>query len=295
MFKPFDIENDHDYLIWRERKLRDYPVSLEQLIVDIEDPRRLTVAEYTKMLAVCKKTNFVVYRSAITEESKEIPVLLGRRFGLEHLDHNWLADDDAVTSLTVNDQGQHPRYIPYTDRPIKWHTDGYYNAEDKQIHGLLLHCVHPASQGGENRLLDHDIAYIKLRDENPDFIRALMKTDVMAIPARTDENGVARDEVSGPVFTVQNGSGCLHMRYTARKRSIRWRDDRLTRDAVACLENFLESNPPQVFSARLDAGMGLISNNILHDRSGFQDGEGGKRLLYRARYYDRIRDTGLEA
>ncbi|MCP5430235.1 MAG: taurine catabolism dioxygenase TauD, partial [Chromatiaceae bacterium] len=38
-------------------------------------------------------------------------------------------------------------------------------------------------------------------------------------------------------------------------------------------------------------GWGLISNNVLHDRSGFEDDPdpARKRLLYRARYYDRIR------
>jgi len=30
----------------------------------------------------------------------------------------------------------------------------------------------------------------------------------------------------------------------------------------------------------------LLSNNVLHTRSGFE--EGSRRLLYRARYYDRI-------
>jgi hypothetical protein len=293
LLKPFDLENDRDYLAWRENKLRDYPSSLEQLLVDIGDPRRLTASEHAQLLACCRKANFAVYRSSISEESKDIPVMLGRQFGLEHLDHNWLADDDAVTSLMVNDQDQHPRYIPYTDRPIKWHTDGYYNDASRQIYGLLLHCVRPASQGGENRLLDHDIAYIRLRDENPDFIRAFMQTDVMTIPPRNDEQGVARDEVSGPVFSVHAASGALHMRYTARKRSIQWKDDRLTGEAVACLEDLLESDLPWIFCGRLEAGMGLISNNVLHDRSGFVDGEDSKRLLYRARYYDRVQGTGL--
>jgi hypothetical protein len=39
--------------------------------------------------------------------------------------------------------------------------------------------------------------------------------------------------------------------------------------------------------------MGLISNNILHDRTGFQDDSDRKRLLYRARYYDRVAGTGF--
>jgi hypothetical protein len=34
--------------------------------------------------------------------------------------------------------------------------------------------------------------------------------------------------------------------------------------------------------------MGLLCNNVLHDRSGFTDNPATPRLLYRARYHDRI-------
>jgi hypothetical protein len=264
-------------------------------MVRVHDPRALTRVEHDALLACCRKTNFAIYLSDIREENKDIPIRLGEQFGLRHLDHNWLADEDAVTSLTVNPAGDHPAYIPYTDRPIRWHTDGYYNHPREQIQGLLLHCVRPADQGGANRLLDHDMAYIKLRDTNPEFIRALMRPDAMTIPERLDENGVARPAVTGPVFSVLPDSGALHMRYTARTRSIQWKNDELTQRAVSCLENILESDLPWIFSATLQAGMGLLSNNILHDRSGFSDGEGLPRLLYRARFFDRISDTGLIA
>jgi hypothetical protein len=41
--------------------------------------------------------------------------------------------------------------------------------------------------------------------------------------------------------------------------------------------------------------MGLVCNNVLHDRSGFRDGATRKRLVYRARYYDRIAGCALAA
>ena len=34
--------------------------------------------------------------------------------------------------------------------------------------------------------------------------------------------------------------------------------------------------------------MGLASNNVLHDRAGFAETAERRRLLYRARYYERI-------
>jgi len=38
----------------------------------------------------------------------------------------------------------------------------------------------------------------------------------------------------------------------------------------------------------LQPGMGLLCNNVLHDRSGFTDDPARPRLIYRARYHDRI-------
>lgn len=291
---PFDLDNNQDYQRWREQKLEAYPQTLGDLVVEVQDPKNLTPSEYQAMHKICQKTNMVLYSSPVVEEDKDVPAMLGAQFGLNRINHNWLADEDAITSLTVNDEGDHPQYIPYTNRPIKWHTDGYYNKPDEQIHGLLLHCVQPASEGGENQLLDHEIAYILLRDENPEYIHQLMQPDVMTIPPRQDADGEAqRQAVSGPVFSVHQESGGLHMRYTARTRSILWKDNAVLRTAVAALESLLQADLPWKYRGLLQSGMGLVSNNVLHDRSGFNDGKGSNRLLYRARYFDRIQHTSI--
>jgi len=46
-----------------------------------------------------------------------------------------------------------------------------------------------------------------------------------------------------------------------------------------------------VLRYRLQAGEGLISNNALHNRTAFEDGAAHKRLLYRARFFDRIESS----
>ncbi|MBZ0106631.1 MAG: TauD/TfdA family dioxygenase [Sulfuricella denitrificans] len=293
-FNPFTLDNDHDYRNWRSRKLENYPATLADLVVQIEDPRRLTPDEHDVILARCRKANMALYVSPLGKVAdKEITRQLGYQFGLDHLDRNMLAEDDGITSLAVHASGEHQHYIPYTDRPIKWHTDGYYNPRERQIWGVQLHCVCSAAAGGENGLLDHEIAYIQLRDANPDYIRALMAPDAMTIPARMDEEGIARPDETGPVFSLHPVSGDLHMRYTARTRSIRWKDTPQVRAAVAHLDQLLNSDSPYIFRARLEPGMGLISNNVLHDRAAFSDDENCQRLLYRARYYDRIKGTEL--
>ena len=67
-----------------------------------------------------------------------------------------------------------------------------------------------------------------------------------------------------------------------------WKEDDNTQAAVNYLNKLLNSDSGYIFKARLEPGMGLICNNILHNRSRFSDTEEHRRLLYRARYFDRI-------
>lgn len=288
---PFDPDNKIGYEAWRELKLNDYPEDIEDLIVEIKNPYQLTKAEFEALHSRCCKTNMAIYASPTGSDSdKAIPKSLGKKFGLTELDCNMGADDDGVTALKVVKGEWRGDYIPYTNRPIHWHTDGYYNTPARQIRALQLHCVSPAARGGENALLDHEIAYIQLRDTNPDYIRALMKPDAMTIPANIENGREIRPARSGPVFSIQE-DGSLHMRYTARTRSIGWSPDPLTRTAVRVLENFLDSPSPYIYRTTLQPGQGLISNNVLHDRSGFNNDGKYTRQLYRLRYYQRIIDT----
>jgi alpha-ketoglutarate-dependent taurine dioxygenase len=171
---------------------------------------------------------------------------------------------------------------------LSWHTDGYYNDPSQRVRSVVLHCAADAETGGENALLDPDIAYIRLRDEDPRFITAFEHPQCMTIPANEGAQGEIRPEVTGPVFSYEN-NGAIHMRYSARKKNIRWRDDALTRAARDFLSALLADAGGPVFHYRLQPGEGLISNNVLHNRSAFEDGQGRGRLLYRARFFERIR------
>ena len=286
-----DLDNAPAYAAWRERKLASHPRRLEDLLVDIAVPGRLTFGEREALLARCAVANMALYASPTgIDPDKDIPRQLGRQLGLVNLDANRLADDDGISPLAVAPAGTRTEFIPYTDRGIRWHTDGYYNTLERQVRGLLLHCVQRAESGGENRLMDHEIAYILLRDENPDHIRAFMAPDAMTIPPRLEDGAIARAAQAGPVFSVYP-DGFLHMRYTARTVSIEWKADAATRAAVAALERILaDEASPYIFRGRLEPGMGMVCNNVLHDRSAFADSDARKRLLYRARYFDRIVD-----
>jgi len=296
---PFALDDDDAYRRWRDWKFAGAPRRAEELLVEIDDPCRLADSEREAIVARCRRSNMAVYASRSSGEGKDVARLLGEQLGLRRLDANWLADEDGISTLSVSERGTRGEYIPYTDRPIRWHTDGYYNPPQRTIAAMLLHCVERAADGGANRLLDHEIAYILLRDADPAHVRALSAPDAMSIPPREAEAGgeagasaaVARHEQAGPVFSLLAPGGDLHMRYTARTRSIAWRDDAATRAAVQALRAILDAGAPWVLGLRLEPGMGIVCNNVLHERDGFVDSPQRRRRLLRARFHDRIAGT----
>lgn len=283
---PFDVDDDDAYQRWRDWKLSVLPRS-DELIVDLRDPRELTAGERSALLSAIGRGGFAIYRSRVTAEDPGLPIRLAAQLGMHRLDANWLAHEDGVSRIAVSGACDgHGGFIPYTERAIGWHTDGYYHPQQRRIRGMVLHCVRPAASGGENALLDHELAYIAVRDHAPQLLRAMTRPDAMTIPARTDEAGIARAAQPGPVFSVDE-EGFLHMRYTARTRSIEWRADPDTQRAATLLREVMTSSPA-VRRVRLDAGMGLVGHNVLHDRSAFADDPARPRLLLRARFLDRV-------
>jgi len=285
---PFDLDNHSAYRRWRDIKLSNIPLNISALIVEVEDLGNLRKAEKSALSARISSCNMAIYASAQGhDEDKRMMRQFGAQFGLENLDHNMGADDEGITELEVKHDALHGRYIPYTNRAIHWHSDGYYNAPQQTVRGLLLHCVEPAAQGGENALLDHELAYIYLRDLDPQYIRALTQADVMTIPANIIDGKTLRPDRSGPVFSLDT-QGNLHMRYTERARNVIWKEDPVVTAAVSALVELLHSDAHYIYRGTLQPGQGLICNNVLHDRSKFENDEGKNRLLYRLRYYDRV-------
>lgn len=286
---PFHPDNGDGYRRWRDQKLARAVTSPSELLVEFSNPSALSPAEHQRLAGLICSSNMAIYHSAINGDgSPEIALQLAKQFGLHRLDANWLADPDGVSSLRQTETKAREGYIPYTDRAIQWHTDGYYNAPERQIQAMLLHCVEPAAEGGENQLIDHEMLYLLLRDRDPGLVRALMRDDALTIPPRMSKGRVERPERTGPVFWL-NLKGDLQMRYTIRKRNVIWADAPDVRTAVESVNSILAGDSEHLFTLRLEAGMGLICNNVLHNRSAFSDSAGKKRHLFRARYFDRIR------
>ncbi len=289
---PFDLDNEAAYCAWRDRKLAAAPVAAGELLVPLADGFSLSGPELDAIHGALARANLAIYQLDQARGADKLEIRqLGRQFGLERLDDNLCSDDDSITSLTVVEKRSEGEYIPYTSKRLNWHTDGYYNSFEHQIRGVILHCVQPAAVGGDNAFLDHEIAYIQLRDQDPALIRALMMSDVMTIPPNVQNGREIRPAQSGPVFSV-DAAGHLHMRYSARTRNVVWKDDAVTRAAVQALLNLFQQDSPFILRHRLKSGQGVLSNNVLHCRSAFEDDaeRGQTRLLYRARYYDRAED-----
>lgn len=293
---PFALDGGADddaaYRRWRDAKLTAYPRTLGELVVPVADAGSLSAAEHAALHDLIARCNMAIYAGPATDGDalgSDLPRRLGARLGLHRLDANLGADEDAITALRVV-EGVGPgsgEYVPYTNKALNWHTDGYYNAPDRKIFAMVLHCVHPAAEGGENALLDQDIAYIMLRDANPDWARALARPDTLITPANVRNGETIRPERAASVFSLAP-DGTLHMDYTERKRNVVWRDDPDVTAAVEFLRAFMASDSPYIFHARLEAGWGLVCNNVLHTRTEFRDDPEAPRLVYRGRYYDRI-------
>lgn len=296
---PFSLlpEAEPAYRQWRDWKLSVYPKDASEIFVPIKDPFQLSEKEKAELNKCFVRANMAIYSIKYNSDfaDKKIVETLGHSFGLTRLDNNLGADNDSITSLQVIVGGRKQGYIPYSNLKLSWHTDGYYNLPQEQIHGIILHCVHPAAVGGENALLDHEMMYIHLRDEDPAYISTLMKNDVLTIPPNIQNGVEIRGAQTGPVFSVDNKTGALHMRYSARKKNIIWRDNEITAKAVNAIDKFLVSDSAWILRHRLESGQGLICNNVLHNRTSFENPEDSTqhRLIYRGRYYDRLIDTSF--
>ena len=113
---PFDLDDERAYRDWREDKLGSRFERLEDLLVDLQDPRQPRPSERAALIERCARANMAVYRSPVTHEDKSIPRLLGLQLGLQNLER-------GISSITPDGDAL-GEFIPYTDRAIGWHTDG---------------------------------------------------------------------------------------------------------------------------------------------------------------------------
>ena len=256
--------------------------------IEIEDPARLRKTEREAIASRCARFNLALYRFARAGTDPDALSAFASAMGLERRDLTLGADRRGIASVRVARDAHGRRMIPFTPRALNWHTDGYYNAPEQSVRAVVMHCAAPALSGGETTLLDPDLVYAAMHAQDPALVEALAHPCAMTIPEHDVDGATVRPARTGPVFRFLDHPPGLHMRYTMRTRSIRWRPTPATARAVAALEAAIASLSAHHVHVRLEAGEGVICNNVLHRRTAFVDGEGSHRMVLRIRSFDPI-------
>ena len=256
--------------------------------VEIDDPRRLRGSEREAIVDRCARFNLALYRFARDRTDPDALSAFASAMGLVRRDPTLGTDRLGIASVRVAPSTRGPELIPFTSRALDWHTDGYYNAPERTVRAVVMHCAAPAAGGGENTLLDPDLVYTAMHEEDPALVEALAHPRAMTIPAHEAGGKLIRPARTGPVFRFLGDPPRLHMRYTARTRSIRWRSDAATARAVAALEAAIVSLSTCHVQVRFEEGEGVICNNVLHRRAAFVDGGDSNRMVLRIRSFDPV-------
>lgn len=276
-----------DYRYWRDNKLANAPTQLDDCIVEIKDPFKLSNTEKDKITDLCQKGNFALFQIQPVEQYNEAIISINTQFGLKNFDQHLFVKTGGLAYITQSNNKDQGEFIPYTDKNLGWHTDGYYNATDERIRAFSLFCVNPAAQGGINEWIDPQMIYLLLRDNNPDVAKALTHPQAMSIPEHKVDGKVRRATSIGPIFFIDEPTNELSMRYTQRKKNINFLDSTEIRQAVECLDALLNTTTDYHFKHLMQSGQGLLCNNVLHKRNAFTDND-HPRLLLRGRYFNRI-------
>lgn len=267
-----------EFLRWAEEKEKNIPQNSDGILVNIHDINNVKTSEIAKIKETIYKYNSCIYSSKIALKSNTNLLKFVELVGMRTYDCNNIESNEISTITPL--QNSKINYIPYTDKQLNWHTDGYY--DKKSIFSWLLHCVNPATQGGENYLLDHELVLREYLLRNDD-INNLMAEDALTIPESKD---TSRPEISTYIFSFKNKYRRLHMRFSMRKDNIG--TSAKASPAIIKLKEIIENDCAKYsLTYKLQKNEGIITNNILHGRKAFKDDK-VKRKLLRIRSYERL-------
>ena len=267
-----------EFLRWAEEKEKNIPQNSDGILVNIHDINNVKISEISKIKKTINRYNSCIYSSKValkinTNLLKFVELVGMRTYDCNNIDSNEISTITPLQNSKIN-------YIPYTDKPLNWHTDGYYDR--KSIFSWLLHCVNPATQGGENYLLDHELVLREYLLRNDD-INNLMAEDALTIPESKD---TSRSEISTYIFSFKNQYKKLHMRFSMRKDYIGTSPK--ASSSIRKLREIIENDCAKYsLTYKLQKNEGIITNNILHGREAFKDDK-VKRKLLRIRSYERL-------
>tara|TARA_B000000441_G_scaffold82058_1_gene55882 strand:- start:1112 stop:1957 length:846 start_codon:yes stop_codon:yes gene_type:complete len=275
-------KNKTQYNQWCDKKIANFTSNLDDLFVEITDPTKLSKPERDKIIKIISQNNlcFFELQKPVDVEKKHIR-LLADSVGMSNYESCNTSDEYFISE--ISNKTEHDivgEYIPYTNKALNWHTDGYYNPITTPILSWMLYCMNPAEEGGINKFLDHELLYIYFNKES-ERIEELMDKSAYCIPKN---EAIGRADEYGYIFNFIKDK--LHMRFTMRMKNIIWKDE--VKDLVGILKKTIEKLRRYQIECKLQKGQGVFTNNVLHMRTSFKETYNDQRLLLRMRAGHRI-------
>ena len=271
-----------EYERWVEDKMSKFTNNLDDLFVEIANQSSVSKAEISKIKNILSQQNICFFELKNPNMVKKINI---RDFvdavGMKNFERCNTSDDLDISEISdKQNQDAIGEYVPYTNKALNWHTDGYYNPIQSPVLSWMLYCANPAIEGGVNKFLDHEIIYILLNQLTKE-IESLMDNRAYCIPKN---EGVGRPDEYGYVFNFIREK--LHMRFTMRMKNIIWKNEII--HLVTLLRDIIKKSDNYQIIHKLQNGQGIFSNNVLHMRSSFTNNRNENRLLLRMRAKNRI-------
>ena len=271
-----------DYKRWKDNKLATFTKNLDELTVQITSPNAISKPEKSMVISLLENHNIVFFHiDRVKQINKSTIKNFASQIGLSNYELDSQSDEDGLTEIKdIKTTEKLSEYVPYTTKELNWHTDGYYTDQKNSVLSWLLFCKTSAESGGINKYLDHEIAYILFNNKSKRLMD-LMLDDTCCIPENSITN---RKEVFNPVFMFKNKR--LHMKFSMRKKNIIWNKNSL--QAINVLKSVIKDSSEYHITKKLDTGMGVITNNVIHMRTAFTNSRNKNRLLYRLRSKKRV-------
>lgn len=271
-----------DYKRWKDNKLGTFTKNLDELTVQITSPNAISKPEKSMVISLLENHNIVFFHiDRVKQTNKSTIKNFASQIGLSNYELDSQSDEDGLTEIKdIKTTEKLSEYVPYTTKELNWHTDGYYTDQKNSVLSWLLFCKTSAESGGINKYLDHEIAYILFNNISK-RLEDLMLDDACCIPENSITN---RKEVFNPVFMFKNKK--LHMKFSMRKKNIIWNNNSLK--AIDVLKSIIKDSSQYHITKKLDTGMGVITNNVIHMRTAFTNSKNKNRLLYRLRSKKRV-------
>ena len=105
--------------------------------VKIPDIGNITIKDRKKISSNIKKYNFTLFE--INDCTNSNLLKFANNLGLEKIIQNPYSDKNGVSNITAIKDKRQGEYIPYTNKKLNWHTDGYYNSEREEVRAFILY------------------------------------------------------------------------------------------------------------------------------------------------------------